>query len=199
MIFYHYTSAHGLNGISETKKILKGQGVLVNGSKVNPALGVNLTTSPSCIGHGLHLGQSIALGSDLYKKMPANVWVQKGLNCVKLVDHSQVRLEIKLERNDPLAQSAADYYSSNPAILRRLAFTGHNPLMPYLGQGEIDGYRAAFEIGALKDMSATWYYYFGEIPIECIRSVSICSAFNVYRGSMKFSEWLEVRNKEVGI
>lgn len=200
MIYYHYTTRHGAIHIAQLRRILKGKGVLADGSAIAPQLGVSLTTSSSCVGHGLHLGQR--LSDDLIQTIPSTVWVKrnpKDLNDIRLLDHSAYRLEIEIESSDPLLQSATDYYAKNSRLLENLALTGYNPLFNYVTDSQKNIYLTLFLNGHLQDMSATWYYYFSDISVCKIKSISQASAFDVYDDSMGCADWLEICNREVHI
>lgn len=199
MIFYHYTTDNGAAQIALSRKIFKGRGTLADGSKIEPKLGVNLTTSQSCIGHGLPFGQK--LSADLFNIAPSTVWVQRNPDDptdMKLLDHSKVRLEIEIDIQDSKLQSAENYYANNLKLLENLALTGHAPLLDYLPKLQQEMCRAAFFRGDLENMSKSWYYYFDEIPVSKIKSISLASSFNVYKDTMPFSEWLGMFDKEMG-
>ncbi len=200
MIYYHYTTQHGAFHIAHSGKILKGQGALADGSAIAPQLGVNLTTSPSCIGHGLHLGQK--LSATLIQTLPSTVWVKRNpqdLADIHLLEHSAYRLEVELESDDYLLQSATDYYKHNPRLLKTLALTGHNPLFDYLTEREKNHYLFAFLNGELQDMSSTWYYYFDDIVASKIKSISRASSFDVYSQALSCAEWLELWEQEANL
>jgi hypothetical protein len=200
MIFYHYTTLHGATYIALSGKIFKGRGTLANGSKIEPKLGVNLTTSPSCIGHGLPMGQK--LSPDLFNKVPLTAGILQNPDDptdMKLLDHSEFRLEVELDIQDSKLQSAKSYYANNLKLLQNLALTGHDPLLDCRPELEQVMCRAAFFRGDLEDMSRNWYYYFDEIPTSNIKSVSLATAFNVYGLTRPFSVWLAACNKEMGI
>lgn len=196
MIFYHYTTANGARAIAETQKIRKGRGVLADGLKIESELGVNLTTSPSCIGHGLPFGQK--LSEDIFKKAPSTTFVWKNPDDptdIRLLDHSKFRLEIELDEQDLKLQSATAYYAKNLKLLKNLALTGHDPLLDCRSKLEQEMCRAAFISGNIEDMSRTWYYYFDEIPATKIKSISVASVFDVYDATMPFFEWVELCGK----
>lgn len=200
MTYYHYTTQHGALHIARSRKILKGRGALANGSAIAPQLGVNLTTSPSCIGHGLHLGQK--LSAKIVQKLPSTVWVRRSPidpTNIQLLDHSAYRLEIELDPHDSLLQSATEYYIQNPRLLKNLALTGHNPLFDYLTDRERSLYLAAFLSGELKDMSPTWYYYFDDIAVSKIKSISKASSFDAYNQSHPYAELLELCDQEANL
>jgi hypothetical protein len=197
MTYYHYTTRYGALHIARLRRVLKGRGVLADGSTIAPQLGVNLTTSPSCIGHGLHLGQR--LRPDLIQALPSTVWVKKNPKDptdIRLLDHSAYRLEIELEPSDSKLQSATDYYAKNPRLLKNLALTGYNPLFDYLTDRERSLYSALFASGDLQDMSPTWYYYFDDISVFKVKSISQASSFDLYSDSFACSDWLKICGTE---
>lgn len=201
MILYHYTTLMGAIGIAKTERIFKGRCISQDGKSTISDFAVNLTTSQSCIGHGLHLGNIITkeLAYKISKEHPNSLYLEKPKKPsgdYKLLDHSQIRFEIEIHENDKDAIKCTDFYKNNPETIFFLAASGHNPLLGYLEDNEFLSFIKKFKSGSMGNMSQSWYYYKNEI-IATQTKVAISSNFNEYSNSMEFSDFKNTIDAEM--
>jgi hypothetical protein len=80
-----------------------------------------------------------------------------------------------------------DYYKKNPKILLGLVIAAAYPHNSYPSDADLLNAHAKLTGGTLKDQSATWFYYFADIPVSWISDIEMRDASGKYHSVFQVS------------
>lgn len=182
-IYYHYTCGQNLLKIFQSRKLTLNA-IQIDRNAIYRNMAVCLTTDPSSIGHGLPDGREI---SDA---------VAERLNEFRLGDdgrkycrkHTMYRIEIELADDNPMLVTAISYHSLDLDFLKFLEVLGYFPVAESISNLDYKQGQKNILNGTWIGKSATWMYYFAEIPVLNFLSIGVQNS----TGSYKACTWKQV-------
>ncbi|NMM11914.1 MAG: hypothetical protein HHJ17_00015 [Rhodoferax sp.] len=174
MKLYHYTPKLNYAQMLESASIRPGAVAMPDGKTVAEGYAVSLTKSATCMNLGIPTGLEIS--TDTFKRLDAlgmmhNAHLLKGGKPYQ-IDHSAIRIEIKLDKTDQL-MSAKQFYSENPKVLAALAVAASRSLgIAHLSTQEVDLLIDAMTERKVNELTREWWYFIGTIPWSCISKVA---------------------------
>lgn len=167
LIFYHYTSDVGMNGILNSGEIFKGR-LAVDAGTVRNEFAVSLTNDESPIGHGLPDGREIS--KQCAERLGYCINRNGKYFCL---DHTQIRLEIHIPKDDGNLIYFPDFLDGQSELLDVMEALGYHPVVSDVADVGKTLFDTLLSIksGHLDGKAKTWWIYKSAIPINWIHEV----------------------------
>jgi hypothetical protein len=186
MKFFHFTSANGIRGIAQEKRIFLGK-IVDKQNQTVAKTAVSLTTVLESSGHGLLDGR--VLTQEKIAHLPYDFPAIKqddGTFCT--IDQTEFFLEIDIPKDDSNLIKCQKFYENGITTLELLAITGYLPLgLNCHNFDEVSLVRDNLRLGKLTSRKDTWWYYFKEIDEKMICGVYWIDTQNRHEGYTKIA------------
>ncbi len=165
-ILYHFTCVENAYPIFKSKILRKG--AIANATGLEYDKAVCLTADPNPDGHGLPDGREIT------EEQSKNFVYRRERNGrLYTVNHTAIRLSVDIPSGDPKLVSAAEHYAGQLKVLQALEIAAFFPVGEKISNDDLARTQRALKAGELLGKAATWWLYYGDIPLSNVVAVGI--------------------------